>query len=761
MKTRFIQAILCAVFCLFASTLGASAQNTTATIRGTVTSGIGGAALHDVQVQIVQLKRTVQTDSQGNYEFTDLPPGRYTLVTHSEGFSDRTQTVVLVGGANSQVDFALSVAGLREEVTVTATGQQQSVYESFQSVNSIGSTNIREKAATGLGDVLEREAGVGKRSFGPGTSRPIIRGFDNDRVLVTQDGLRLGSIGFQSGDHGEPVDTLTAERVEIVKGPATLLYGSSALGGVVNVISNDDTGFRKGLSGFATVIGNTVNRQGGVSGGVQYGVNNVLLNFSGSAVREGDYNTPLGRVFNSASRYGDFNTGAGFYADKGYIVGNFIYDKRRYGVPFGPFIEENGLPPFTLNFLPDTDGEQIDLDMRRYNGRVRGGFRDIKGPITAGNFAFSYTDYQHQEIEVAGDGDEEVGTLFANKVAYYRGTFEQQPFKNLTGRFGFEGFNRRYDNIGEEQLINGRVNHNSFSVFGLEEFSFAKRFALQFGGRVEHNAYNPVNDADYIDRSFTGFSGSAGLRINVWKGGSFVTTLTSAYRAPALEELYNNGAHPGNLTFEIGNQNLERERSNGIEFSLRQNYKRLKVDGSFFHYDISNFVYLAPQDADNDGVIDIDDGLLVADYFQNDSRFTGADVTFDYTINKYLGAFFIGDVVKAEIKDGDIPLPRITPAKARVGLDFRYKGLSVRPEGIFVRRKDEGNIFPTETPTAGYGLFNLNGSYTIGGEHLAHIFTVSAFNLNDRLYRNHLTLIKDILPEPGRGLRASYTVRFF
>ncbi len=759
MKRNFIikpMLIALAFFCLPVIALA----QTTGTIRGTIKSEVNDLFVPEVQVQIVQLRKTVQSDANGAYEFKDLPPGRYTIVTHSEGFSDRTQSIVLVGGANAQVNFSLSLSTLREDVTVTATGQQQSVFDSFQSVSSVGSTNLREKAATGLGDVLEREAGVGKRSFGPGTSRPIIRGFDGDRVLVTQDGVRLGSIGFQSGDHGEPVDTLSAERVEIVKGPATLLYGSSALGGVVNVVSNDDADFHKGFRGFATVLGNTVNRQGGTAGGVEYGVNNFLFNFSGSTIREGDYNTPLGRVYNSSSRASDFNTGVGFYADKGFLVGNFIYDKRRYGVPFGPFIEENGLPPFTLNYLPSDSDEQIDLDMRRYNGRLRGGFRDVDSFITAGNFAFSYTDYQHQEIEVA-DGIDEIGTTFKNKTAYFRGTFEQKPFNNLTGRFGFEGFGRRYQNIGEEQLIDGKVTHNNYSVFGLEEYSFAKRFAIQFGGRVEHNAYNPVNDALYTDRSFTGFSGSAGLRVNVWNGGTFVAAFTSSYRAPALEELYNNGAHPGNLTFEIGNQNLRRERSNGIEFSLRQNYKKIRLDGSFFYYNISNFVFLAPQDLDGDGIIDIEDNLPIANYLQADSHYMGADVTFDYSINKYLGAFFIGDIVKAEVKDGDVPLPRITPARGRVGLDFKYKGLSVRPEGVFVARKGEDNIFPTETPTAGYGLFNLNSSYTIGREHYAHIFTVSAFNLNDRLYRNHLTFIKDILPESGRGVRASYTIRFF
>lgn len=764
MKKTFVFQLMLTALVFLCLPLIAAAQTdgvrANGTIRGTVKSEVNDLLIPNVQVQIVQSRRTAQTDANGGYEFSDLPAGRYTIVTHSEGFSDRTQSVVLVAGAAAQVDFTLSLSTLREDVTVTATGQQQSVFESFQTVNSVGSTNLREKAATGLGDVLEREAGVGKRSFGPGTSRPVIRGFDGDRVLITQDGVRLGSIGFQSGDHGEPVDTLSAERVEIVKGPATLLYGSSALGGVVNVISNDDADFHKGLRGFATVLGNTINRQGGTAGGVEYGYNKLLFNFSGSAIREGDYNTPLGRVFNSSSRSGDLNTGVGFYSKKAFVVGNFVYDKRRYGVPFAPFIEANGLPPFTLNYLPNDFNEQVDLDMRRYNGKIRGGFRDVDSFVTAGNLAFSYTDYQHQEIALA-DGTESIGTTFKNKTTYFRGTFEQKPFGSLTGRFGFEGFGRRYQNIGEEQLINGKVTHNNFSVFGLEEYGFAKRFAVQFGGRIERNAYNPVNDALYVDRSFTGFSGSAGLRVNVWTGGTFVAALTSAYRAPALEELYNNGSHPGNLTFEIGNQGLQRERSNGIEFSLRQNYKKIRLDGSFFYYNINNFVFLAPQDADGDGILDRENGLPVARYLQSDSRYVGADVTFDYSFNKYLGGFFIGDIVKAKVKDGSIPLPRITPARGRVGLDFKYKGLSVRPEGVFVSRKGESDIFPTETPTAGYGLFNINGSYTIGREHYAHIFTVSVFNLNDRLYRNHLTFIKDILPESGRGVRASYTIRLF
>ena len=138
-------------------------------------------------------------------------------------------------------------------------------------------------------------------------------------------------------------------------------------------------------------------------------------------------------------------------------------------------------------------------------------------------------------------------------------------------------------------------------------------------------------------------------------------------------------------------------------------------------------------------------------------------MTVDVDINNYLGAFFIGDVVSARLRDEfDTPLPRITPARVRAGIDFRYKGLSVRPEAVFAARKKAEDVFRLETPTAGYGLFNLNASYTYApNDRYAHIFTFGGQNLGDKLYRNHVNFIKDLLPEAGRGFRGSYTIRFF
>jgi len=149
----------------------------------------------------------------------------------------------------------------------------------------------------------------------------------------------------------------------------------------------------------------------------------------------------------------------------------------------------------------------------------------------------------------------------------------------------------------------------------------------------------------------------------------------------------------------------------------------------------------------------------VANYSQGNSQYLGAELNFDASINQYVGLFVNGDVVRAKLTDNDLNLPRIPPANLRLGMDFKYKGLNVRPEGVFVSAQE--NLYPLETRTAGYGLFNVTANYIIGTQHAAHIFGVNGFNLLNKEYRNHLSFIKDLTPEIGRGVRFSYTVRFF
>jgi iron complex outermembrane recepter protein len=740
---------------LFAFSIAAFAQ--TSKISGKVTYN-SDSPLHDAAVQITQLKQTVLTDVEGNYVFENVPPGRYTVLVHIEGFADATKIIDVTANANQTIDFQLQVTGLKEQVTITASGTEQSTFDSFQTVNSISSSVITQKSAASLGDILENETGVAKRSFGVGSSRPVIRGFDGDRVLVLENGVRSGTVGSQSGDHGETVDTLSAERIEVVKGPGTLLYGSNAIGGVVNVVDNDENQSHNGFRGYITTTGGTANKEAALSAGGEYGLKNWLFRGNFTAQRAGDYQTPLGRIPNSAARANSENFGVGYYGKKAYLSGSFSTDIRRYGIPFAAIFEGGGETPAEFGGgLPATPDEDIDIRQRDYGFRLAGGFRELNNPFISGiKYNLGYSDYRHKEIEIA-DGIAEVGTIFDNKTLTYRSQFEQTKYKQLTGRFGFDGFNRDYLVNGAEQLVTGKIRQNAFSVFALEELGFEK-IKFQFGGRVENNRYRAENPA-YLDRSFTGFSGAAGVNFGLWRGGALIVNYSNSYRAPALEELYNNGPHIGNVTFEIGNQNLQAERSNGIDFSLRHQSEKFRLTGDVYYYNINNFVYFAYQDADGDGQIDIEDGLPVARYEQAKAKYLGVELSADATFNKWLGGFISADAVRARLVDLDQNLPRIPPARIRAGFDIRYKDLNIRPEAVFAGRQNK--TAPLETPTAGYGIVNVSGTYTIGRQHYAHIFTFNAYNLTDKLYRNHLSFIKELAPEIGRGIRFGYTVRFF
>lgn len=702
-------------------------------LAGTVYLDSENTVLHQVSIQIIELKRTALTDQNGHFTFADVPAGRYTLLAHQEGFNDARQSVVVTSGATVTADIRLWLAGLKASVTVTASGSEQSTFESIASVATLNSSEVATRAAVGLGDVLDDQAGVAKRTGGGGSSRPVIRGFDGDRVLVSTDGVRVGSLGSQSGDHSEPVDTLSVDRIEVVKGPATLLYGSNAIGGVVNAVSGHDEGAHPGFRGYFSGIAGTNNSQGAASGGLEYGTKCWMFWGNAGTQRTSDYNAggDFGTVENTFTRNATGNGGIAVFGKRAFFSTNYSYYRNRYGIPLDIF---------------EPDAEERSLRMHRHNVKFTGGLTDLDAFITSAKFTFDISRYRHQEL-----ADGEVGTTFDNRVTSYRGMFEQQKKGLLTGRFGSDGYRRNYRTVGDEVLIDGPVVQDSFSVFGLEELRF-ERVTLQFGGRVEHNKYDPTS-ATLRDRTFMGFSGAAGARFETWKGGAFVANFSHGYRAPALEELYNNGPHDGTLSFEIGNANLRPEISNGIDLSVRHQTPRFRAEANYYYYSFNDFVFLAPT-----GTTDPGSGFPIAEYRQADSRFTGTELSVDVRVSKFANVFAGLDYVNAQLSDGR-PLPRIGPLRGRVGIDLHSTTFTIRPEIVVVGR--QSRIFDNETPTAGYVTANVTASYVISRQHFAHLFSVNAYNLNNKLYYNHISFIKNISPEIGRGVRFTYTVRYF
>jgi iron complex outermembrane receptor protein len=706
-------------------------QAVTWTIHGTVRIAPSGTTVRNAVVTIAEVKKSALTDENGVFEFNNIPPGKYQIIAHLDRVPDVVKAVEVTGG-NQTIDFQLTLAPVSEQVTVTATGSAEAIGSSYQAVTAVGALELSQRNPISIGEALENQLGVAKRSFGPGSGRPVIRGFDGDRVLVLQDGLRLGGIASQSGDEVEPIDVLSLDRVEIVKGPATLLYGSNAIGGVVNGISTNDV-YQNGLSGYLTAFGGTNNWQAGTSGGVKFGFRNFLFFANGGAQKANDYHTPIGTVLNSYARTGNVSGGAGWFPRKGWLVLSYVYDRRRHGIPVEP--------------------DEIDFEYlreRRQSYEIKGGLRELGGFVEGGDFAVSYNDYINREFELESDENvTELDSIATNRNLNYRASFNQRRHGKLSGTFGFSGFTRDYKSEGEEAPA-PHTKQRSLAVYALERVDF-ERVGFQFGGRVEQNGYNP--EGNFRKRNFVGFSGSAGVRVPLWTGGSLVGNYQHSFRAPALEELYNNGPHPGILVFDIGNPNLRAERGDGVDFSLRHNSERVHLEGSVYYYNFSSFVFPAFT-----GSTDAKSNLPIVDCAQGNSHYLGTEASVEARVLRTLWLNGKLDYVTAELTEQNKQLPRIPPLRGTLGLDWHYKAWSVRPELILANQQDR--VFDNETPTVGYAAFNLNASYTFVTKRMAHVFSVNGYNLGDTLYRNHLSFIKNTAPEMGRSLRLNYSLRF-
>ena len=350
---------------------------------------------------------------------------------------------------------------------------------------------------------------------------------------------------------------------------------------------------------------------------------------------------------------------------------------------------------------------------------------------------------QEREVEEI----EEVDVDFQNKVFVYRGVFEQKQLGNLSGSFGFWGANRKFDVAGSA-ILTPSTDQDSLAFFGLEELTF-ERVIIQFGARIEHTRYQPRTAKD---RQFTGFSGAFGVKYRFSNSLDLTGNYTNSHRAPALEELYNYGTHPGMMVFELGNSNLKPETNHGLDFSLSQSNEKMRGQINVFYYPIHNFIFLAPTG-------NARKSLTEAAYTQADVRFLGTELDIKRELKDHIWLNMGLDWVDAKLTSSGVSLPRIPPLRARLGLNLLYRGLSFYPE--IVLTGDQDSIFHHETRTSGYTLTNLKASYTLQRQHFSHHFSVKAQNVGDRLYRNHVSIIKDLVPEKGRGISFSYLMKFF
>ncbi len=808
-----------------AALLAASAAGAqeTGTVSGTVTL-VENDGLVDGAVILILGTGAFALTEDGRFEITNVPVGSYEVTAQRDRLAAASRTVTVTAGGTATADFALNLSPVREEVTVTAAAVgAAATLQSFNAVTTVDSLQIAREAPATIGEALEHEPGVANRSFGPGASRPVIRGFGGDRVLIIEDGIRTGDLSSTSDHHGMTIDPSSAERIEVVRGPATLLYGSSVVGGLVNIITphaayrnlltppeSYGESLTDGTRGQMGTDFGSANRQAATYANLQHSQGNLLYWASGGRRQTGDYDTPEGPVFNSASELTSARTGVGYFGDRGFASGSFTFEDSRFGLPFEDRFhaghghgEEDDHGHDEDEEEGHEDGIAIDLASQRRVGRFDVGLRNLDNRFIQGvRAAFTAIDVADDHVDTIG-GVDNIDTRFNNRTYVTRALVYQRQLEHVTGRFGAELQVRDFLATGAEALA-PRTDQTTFAAFGYEELSFG-RYRLQLGGRLERNDYmaaaragaaghdddghdddhddhddgddddddhddgdddhhddgddddhddgdddHHLDPPDPRDRQFLGASASVGLHADIGDDSAFVASLMQTHRVPALQELYNFGPHLGN--FEVGSPELEPETTLGLDFSLRHQSDRVGSDLNFYVYDIENFIF-------GDHTNEIVDNLRVLDIIQGDSRFVGFDARGSVRLGGDTWATLGIGYVNAALTSTGEAVPRIPPLRATLNVDVHAGAFTLSPELTVAAR--QGRVFREETATDGYALVNLDASYIWPGQHRAHVLSFTGYNLTNALYANHMSFIKDLAPEMGRGLKMSYSLRFF
>jgi iron complex outermembrane receptor protein len=641
-----------------------------------------------------------------------------------------------------------------------------------------GEALVREVRST-IGETLARQPGVTTSFFGPNASRPILRGLDAERVRVLTDGIGSFDVSNTSVDHAVAINPLTAQRIEVLRGPAALLFGSSAIGGVVNVIDRriprevPDEAVHIDAHG---VLASAAEERA-ISGAIDLplGTSGLVVHADASYLQTGNYRVggfifsePLrraaqeiggevvedaqarGRVPNTDARTWEVAGGLAWIVGGGSIGFSVSRLESNYGIPNALDLDDDDHDHDDDDDDHDHDHghEDIRLDMRQTRADVRaevplfGAFERLK--IRAG-----WADYVHDEIE----DDGEIGTTFRNESIEARAELVQADRNGWRGASGVQYLFRRFEAAGEEAFVPLNFT-DQLGIFTVQSFP-AGVARIDLGARFESTRVRAPDLA--VRRTFDTFSGSAGLSVPVARDWRLSASLAYAERAPSAEELFADGPHAATGAFEIGNPDFAKERSTGVDLAIRGRGPGWRLEVSGFWTRFSNFIYLSPT-----GEVDEEEGLPIFLFQQAGATFLGFEVEGGLSVARLgetsLELTGLVDFVRADLRNGLGPVPRIPPLRLIGGLEANGGRFGGRIEVEHATRQDRVTDFETETPS--YTLVNASASWRPMGADRPTAIVLSLNNIFDVEARRHSSYLKDIAPLPGRDVRLAVRLNF-
>jgi iron complex outermembrane recepter protein len=741
-------------------------------IAGRVIDATTGDAVAVAHVRLLEAGRAQTADASGTFRFRDVPPGAYTLVAERIGYAPATLRLELRARGDTTLTVTLRPSALQlSGVVVTAVGGARAAGDVYQPTAVLAEAALRRALGTTVTATIAGQPGIHEQYNGPAASQPVIRGMGGDRVLVLEDGQRTGDLYSTAPDHAVAIDPLTAERVEIVRGPAGLLYGSNALGGVINVVRDEvPASLPARAAGVVSAQGESAYRGVASGGSLLVPVGRFALRGELSARRTGDTRTPLGTLESTALDGLNLAGGASFIARWGHVGVAARHYRLDHGVP-GEFGGEQ---------IPGAHTGGVEIESRRTTARLEAAHRAGLGPFRSVSLSGGFVHYLHDEIEGRGPGGEPwVGTHFDQLSGEARLVARHDHQRNGVRREGAVGFEYRGRDLragGAWPGLRSATEHGAAAYIyeeigrGALRMQLGARYDVQ---RVEPYRTDPIlvgrgasaREVPVEARTFGAVSGSLAALINATPSLTFGVSAARSFRAPSIRELFSDGPHLADYSFDIGNPQLDAEIGHGVDVFARAGSPVLQLEASLFVNAISNFIYY-------EATGELDPRFERFPVFQargSDALFRGAEARVQWQAATSLVIDATTSYVAAERRATRDPLPSIPPLTGSAALRYErtgwfaslgWRGAAEQGRVPHAITAPDGTTMLPQRPTDGYALLDAGAGLRFSDGQRFHTVTLNLRNALDAVWRDHLSRTKDIAPQPGRNIQLLYRVSF-
>lgn len=719
-------------------------------VSGLVTDS-AGAPLADSRIVLTETRRATVSSPDGHFSFPDVAPGVYHLSVSAIGFAPVVERFT-VSAQDTVLHISLkpSIVEL-QALQVTASPTATTLLESPQPVSALSGDELALSEAPSLGETIQALPGVRSLSTGTGIGKPVIRGLTSNRVLVIADGQRLET--QQWGDeHGPNVGAEDAERVEVIRGPASVLYGSDALGGVVNVVPKElpDAIGRSGfMSGDISTAYSTNNRQPDGTLALEGAQGGLGFRASVTGRTSDDIRTPAGELFNSGNRELGGTGSVGYRAGWGSVNATYTHRNEKLEIHEDPAEDPTATPLQRIG----EDRAKVGLTLPLGNARLE---------ADAG-----FERNRRREFETEDATDVALGLLSKTYTANLH--YHHAPIGRWAGAVGVSGLYNSFDKFGEETLIpNTTAKTGGFYVFEQAEYG---RWGVSVGGRYDYRRLDVDSDTELgvtaQRRTYNSVTGNLGLLYHLSEPTALVLNVGRGFRAPSSFDLFANGVHEGTVAFERGNPDLKNEHSLNTDLAFRVQTASLRGEIGAFANFIQNFIFSRPTTE-----IDPASGFQIFDVSQGDARLLGFEGAFEYHPTRYLHLQGTADYTNAQNTTTDNPLPTIPPFRATytVRLEGERAGwlespyLSVGGESNAKQTRldpSEAEFFAESGyQSQGYTLVNFGAGFTLPTGKNGVRVDLTVRNALDKKYSNFLSRYKTYALDPGRNLTVRVSTGF-